>query len=523
MSFIFRKEPNPRPWSLDFHIKRMKKEGFVKPYYEPSPEYQLVKMLLAYPKGFGDYYYMKTSEYVSLLTTVARDVAEDRGWDFVKELSLLSRKEGLVKDPPLVVGELFPARSMIVDLLSEYPLNKIYLYALIARKKAIPVTWGRMKKKAIEEVLNSKPVDWLEFQAIKYRNYMYWILKNIHPKPANEDISRVYGWVVGKREPPSDRARVADLIVKGSLKGNEALVKAIEHRLPWEVIRSNVSIDKLDESLFRDAVRKIFTAHDIAMQLSTIATKIGISETRNIIRERMRYVPLAPLYRAITGILRSARYSDELKMFARELDVLLINRSLEVMNRLKSAIKDLAVSKVFALIDVSGSMSGWRIQSVIETLAPIYRLVNRYYVFKTSYFAQTVIQEVDIQTIDDVVGLLALPEGGTPLWDALVHVGKIAKSEDAMLIVFTDEQENVSTNMPATVESVLKNVPTIVIDPAPYPTDFIPKERGKVVGLPGSDINAVLAGLRIQQINQLKQTAGRVDIDELRKLKLVSI
>jgi len=466
---------------------------------------------------------MKVGDYTNLLIALAKDVAEDKGWDFVKNLALLSRKEGLVKDPPLVVGELFPSRAMITELLSDYPLNKIYLYALIARKKLIPTTWGRMKKKAIQDTLNSKPVEWLEFQAIKYKNYLYWILKNLHPRPANEEISNIYGWVVGKKEPPSERARLRDLIASKTIKGNEALAKAIEHRLPWEIIRGNVSVDELDESLFKEAVKKIFTAHDIATQLSTIARKLGVEETKKIVSHRINHIPLAPLYRAITGILLSPWYGEDLKDLARDLDKTMESRANQVLGQLKSVLSKTVASKTIALIDISSSMEGKRIKTVIETLAPLYRAIDRFFVFNSEWDNKMRLSEISIKNIDDVTRLYMMTYGGTPLWEALVEVGNIAKREDAVLLVFTDEQENVSKRLPYEVELVLKDVPTIVLNPAPYPTDFIPKERGKIIGLPGSDINAVLSGLRIQQLNQLVQTRGRVDIDTLLEYGLVKL
>jgi len=523
MSFIIKSQSRSRPWSAKFHVKRMRDEDFSKPYYEPTPEYQFVKMLLAYPKGFGDWYYMKVGEYVNTLLAVTRDVAEDKGWGFVKDVALLARKEGLVKDPPLVVGELLPARDAIAELLAEYPASKIHLFAVLARKKLVPTTWGRMKKKAIERVLNTWSVEHLEFQAIKYKNYMGQLVKMVHPRPASDEVSNIFGWVVGKKEPPSERARLRDMIAEGKLKGNEALAKAIDYDLPWEIARANVSLDSIDPGLFKEAVRRIFSHFDIAMQLSTIVGKLGTEETIRLVEDRRDRVPLAPMYRAIIGMLLSNRYSEEVKDMVRELDAVLEPRANQVLSQFKKAVRKDVSSKVIALIDESGSMDGGAIRIVVEVLAPLYRAVDRFFIFRGGGLTGNEIREVAVWSIDDVASLTLLPEGGTPLWDALIEVGNIARKEDALLLVFTDEQENVSRYMPADVESVLRDVPTVVINPAPYPTDFIPKERGSVVGLPGGDINAVLAGIRIHQINQFKQTAGKVDVSALRELGLVTV
>jgi len=363
----------------------------------------------------------------------------------------------------------------------------------------------------------------LEFQAIKYKEYMRWIVKTIHPKPANDEVSKIFGWVVDKKDPPSDRARIRDMIAKKEIAGNEALARAIDCGLPWEIVRANVSLDSVDASLFREAVRKIFSGFDIAMQLATIVRKLGIDEALKVVSSRLDHIPLAPLYRATVGILLSDRYSYETKSFARKLEEIARPRAEEVLSRFKSVVKSDIASRIIALIDVSGSMMGRRIRAVVEMLAPIYRAIDRFYVFSGEGFAGMRFEEVVIRSVDDVVGLTLLPRGGTPLWDALRTVGTIARREDAMLLVFTDEQENVSTSTPLDVEEVLKDVPTIVVNPAPYPTDFIPKERGKIVGLPGSDINAVLAGARILELQNIVQTEGRIELDALAKLGYISI
>ena len=516
MSYLF--GGRSRPWSTQFHVRRMRKEGFSKPYYQPTPEWQLVKSLLAYPIRKMDFYYMNVREYTHILLACTRDVAEEKGWDLVRDVTFLARKEGLIKDPPLVVAQTYPDGNWIADLLYEYPITKIELYIDLARKlrDEFGWSWGRKKKGAIAYVLNSKLPHWHELQAVKYRSSFRNVLRVVHPKPERVDVEKVWKWVVGKGEPPTDFIEVADKVMHGKLSGDEAVSEALRVGLPWEVIRSHIKLDNIDPDLLHEVGIKLWSGNDVTTQFITLLRRVGKDKALDVVRRKKDVVPLAQVSKTIVGVLSSSRYPREEREAVKELEKVFSDRFAEVR---KTIIEPVGKRRAVALIDASASMYGNRMYAVSRMLAPMYKAIDRFFIFNDSY--PDFVREVTIGDIEDVVGLQALPSGGTPLWEAIEKVAPEARKEDAVLLIFTDEQENVSNTSPQEVEKALKDVPTVVINPTPYPTDFIPKENVNVVGLAGADINAVLAGLRIIKINKIKQTEGKVDVSKLENLPTI--
>ena len=189
MSWLSERKAQPSPHEAKFHVRRMRDEGFRKPYAKPSPVYAFVRSLFTVPSQFSDFFYMNLREFSNYLVSTYKDAVEAYGEDKVAKIVLASRSSGRLKDTPLIAGLLFSKRENVEELLSlGYPVSKILLYAELAKKKAVPTTWGRMRKTAISNVLNEKGFTWNEFQAIKYRSQFKKLLRLVHPTPRSNDL-----------------------------------------------------------------------------------------------------------------------------------------------------------------------------------------------------------------------------------------------------------------------------------------------------------------------------------------------
>lgn len=62
--------------------------------------------------------------------------------------------------------------------------------------------WGRLLKESVANWYESKPLDKLAYQMVKYRNRNDWstadVLRMAHPKPTTKQRSALYAWAVGK-------------------------------------------------------------------------------------------------------------------------------------------------------------------------------------------------------------------------------------------------------------------------------------------------------------------------------------
>jgi len=479
-----------------YHERRESVEGFEKPFVMPTPQYLFYKTLFCYPLNAEQFFYMSLPEYTQLLLASERETAEEEGWESVRRAIVSARKDGFVKDPPLVATQILPLRDGIEEVLSTYPISKILLYAELGKKYKAEWRWGHRKKSAIESVLTSKPTEWHEFQAIKYKTAYRDLLRMVHPKPSDETVERVWGWVLGKRDPPTEKIKSYEKMRKLAGKGDYegALRLAIDAYLPWEVLRSRVRIREISsKELLREAMARLMTPNDVALQARTIESIAGPDFLTEIARKRT--FPLNAAARAAIGLESEASevFFEKAKMKREEFERLLPERP----------------RRVVSLVDTSGSMKGPRIQSAARILMPFRDIVEKFYEFNE------VVGQIELKTLQDFRNLTRLPRDGTKLYDSIITVSEAERlTESDLLFVVTDEQENFSSSRLEDVLKLKARVALAVV--APYPADMILKApHTRIVAYPAADPDAFIASARIIMAGKLAESRRVVKLAEL--------
>jgi hypothetical protein len=486
--------------SSAYHAVRQAKEGFVKPYVQPTPQYLYFKTLYCYPLRGESYYYMSLDDYTRVLVASERETAKLEGWQQVEDAALRARRDGFVKDPPLVAAEIFPKGHAVAELLSTYPAAKMLLYAEIARKrKEYGWTWGHMKKTAIERALASRPLEWHELQAIKHPDALRDLLRMTHPKPPSEEVSAVWRWALGKGEAPTPKTRAYEEVRKLAAEGRhaEAVEKAVEAELPWEVVRSRVGLSGLPSSVVAKAAERLMTPNDVAMQARTLLDA-GLDAGFVAQLVKRRNLALNAAARAAVGLLPSCREAAE-AFFEK---ALLPRERFEALLPMKP-------KRVVALVDVSGSMFGPRLQSAARILMPFRQ------VFEKAYEFDEEVRPLSLDTLDDFDALTRKEGEGTRLYDSIITVARHERlGEEDLLFVVTDEQENYSRSSLQDVMALNTNVVEAVV--APYPADMILKAPvSRFVAYPGSDPDALIAAARLVAAGRVLESEKVVELSKL--------
>jgi len=485
-------------------MRRERAEGFVKPFVQPTPQYLLLKTLAAYPLRGEGFFYMGLREYTELLLIATRGVANAEGWAPVYDFTIRMRRTGLVKDPPLVSAQIWPDKARIKELLKLYPIPKMLLFLEIARRGRGDYGWGygARKKDAVVSALREMPFEWHELQAIKYPTAYRDVLRMLHPKPWGDDINRLWRWVVRKGDAPTDRARAYVEAVRASSPA-DAVKRAIEADLPWEVVRSRIGrLGAIPNELLFNAAVKLMSPFDLAMQAGVLTERLGEDQVEYLVRMRGR-VPLSAGARAAIGLAVQGRLEVANAFFEK------VQLGREEFNKLLPA----TPKRVIALIDASGSMRGEEILAVARVLLPFTKVFEKAYVFNSDI--EGIIKQVPLSTLNDYLGLLNMPDGGTPLYDAIQKtITEEGLGEDDLLFVLTDEQENAS-KAPITV---LSNIKTWVVlgVVAPYPVDMILKNpETRAIAYPARDPDSFIASAQLVTAKRLIESEGVVEISKL--------
>jgi hypothetical protein len=482
--------------AVRYHERRESVEGFEKPFVMPTPQYLFYKTLFCYPLRAEQFFYMSLSEYTALLLASEKETAEEEGWESVRKAITSARKDGFVKDPPLVASEILPLRDGIEEVLSTYPINKILLYAELGKKYKTEWKWGHRKKSAIGSVLASKPIEWHEFQAIKYKTAYRDLLRMVHPKPSNETVERIWGWILGKRDPPTGKIKSYEEMRKLAGKGDyeKALRLAIDAYLPWEVLRSRIKIREVSSrELLREAIARLMTSNDIALQARTIESMVGSDFLMEIARKKD--FSLNAGARTAIGLESEASeiFFEKTRMKKEEFEKLLPEKP----------------ERIISLVDTSGSMRGPRIQSAVRILMPFRDIIEKFYEFNE------VVGQIELRTLQDFRFLTRLPRNGTRLYDSIIEVSEMERlTENDLLFVITDEQENFSSSR---LEDVLKLKARIALAiVAPYPADMLLKTpHTRIVAYPASDPDAFIASARIIMAGKIAESRKVVKLAEL--------
>ena len=482
-----------------FQAARAAREGFAKPFVVPAPQFLFFKALFCYPLRGESFYYMSLSEYTSILLLSEREVAEREGWPVVEEAILRARADGFVKDPPLVAAQILPSSESIARLLATYPITKVLLYAEIAKeRRALGWSWGHRKKAAIERAVASKELEWHELQAVKHPRALRDLLRLAHPKPPSEEVSRIWRWALGKGEAPTERIREYEDVVRLAAHGDRAgaVRAAVEANLPWEVLRSRVGLGRLPRELLAEAAEKLLSPHDTAMQARTLADALGAEFVAELVRKRS--CPLNAGARAALGLLQAHREAAEAFFEKVRVERSAFERMLPLKPR-----------RVVALVDVSASMSGTRIQSAARVLMPFRSVFEKAYAFNEA------VAPIELSSLSDFEKLLQMPDKGTRLYDSVIEVARSEQlGEDDLLFVATDEQENYSRARLQDVLSLKANVVEAVV--APYPADMVLKTPvTHFVAYPASDPDALVASARLVLAGRVAQSEKVVELHKL--------
>ena len=150
-------------------------------------------------------------------------------------------------------------------------------------------------------------------------------------------------------------------------------------------------------------------------------------------------------------------------------------------------------NKVVLVLDVSGSMRevGYKVMGIVSPFAP---LVKDMILFSTDYYHE---DPKKLLSVDGVTELLQnAPWGGTNVRGALEEARRVAGEEDVIMVV-TDEQENVDVNKKVVT-------PHVVVNPKPYPS-HMPFDT-KYVFVPGTNAESLASAYRLTQVLRLNPT-----------------
>jgi len=493
MSWIYRPT---RDHAREFHERRQQMEGFTSGYVEPTPEWQFIKSVYLPPlrqvQESGGFYYMRLDEYTRQLLDAAKEVAGRRGWSYVAEVAAFAREYGMVKDPPLLVAELMPRRHA-EQVLSTYPPNLLLRFAELSRKAREYVGGlGRRKKGAIEAVMQSWRVEKQELYAIKYLSDMRDLLRLIHPRPPNEEASRIWRWVARGGEPPTPKIETyVRMMQEQDLAKANAI--AIDAGLPYEAVRrKGIHPEYAAELLIRLATP--ITAY---MSLGSL----NYGDAIRVAKAHADKVPASYGLHAVFGLWKQGK-----RELALEVEKLILPRA----SRAIEEVFPFGGKRAVFLVDVSGSMSNV-IDVALEVAYALKGLAAEVWGFHESR-----VFPLQLNSLYDVEQIRGLVGGGTPLERAFEVGIERAKALDAILVAFTDEMGNVF----ARSNIVKPDVPTVVFNPAPYPAEHVVKEVGLTIGVPASRLDITIAALRYIRLAELRQTERVADVLQLvRRLK----
>jgi len=497
---------NPhRHRSRKFHAERKAREpGPPAPdeFVAPTPEWMLVKQIYSHPTRLviesGGYYYQDLESYLKDLIATVRDVVESRGEEYVVDVAVYARRNGLVKDTPLIAAQLLSSEN-IYRILVEYPPHLVHRFMEIARKARgyTGTGYGRRKKRAVASWLNhafAEVDERAEYIAMRYRRHLADILRATHPRPETSEQNALYKWILRKGEPPTERIRVYEEILGGRYGPEEAVEKALEYRLPYELVRSNIPHSRISAESYYRVMLELASGPAIGLALSGIYDRLGRDAALEIVSRRVESIPLHHLYRALFRMWgRDPEFVGEADRVARR-----SRRFREFLGE----VERYGFGRSILLVDVSFSMSS--VIDIARMVAYVLRdAAVETYAFSTIY--ERDIKRIELASIGDAVNELN-PGGGTPLYEALDHASRRVDETDASsVLVITDEMENASERAAETYKS---SKPMLIFNPTPYPAEHILKEKGRVVGVPGSTLDGVKAGMQYVMLREIVQSDG---------------
>lgn len=176
-----------------------------------------------------------------------------------------------------------------------------HLFQFVKVARALGRGWGRAMKRAVGDWYNSKSIDALAYQLIKYREREGYshkrLLQTAHPDPkANFDSAKdkkarieLYKWVWGKdvpdkKLPPLVQAHLVAMSPDTTKKNRISLIQ--EHRLPWEALPTECNSDPDYWAAQLPTVGLTALIRNLG-NLSRIGLLKPLSEAERVIAERL--------------------------------------------------------------------------------------------------------------------------------------------------------------------------------------------------------------------------------------------
>ncbi len=364
-------------------------------------------------------------------------------------------------------------REHIVDLLRDMPIPMLLTF-LSLRREVSDIAGGLSyrKKRALEEILLEMPTERSELYAMKYPKKFRRLLRLVHPRGyRNRENEKIRRRLLGRGE-ATERLKAYECVLRGEC-GEEEILR---YQIPREAIR-RIGLKRFDI----EKLLPILSGSDIAMQARSLLRYVSEEKLIEALREkRVRAYHAA---RAFIS-LRGSKISEAFLEIAESEEL----RGLE----------DYEI-----LIDASGSMHDILMNASFK--ATLYLLAKRARAMHA--FNHCIgLEEIDIEELLELEGAC-----GTPLVDSINELSKRASA--SKLIIFTDEQENVSLEE----DLRLSWEEVIVINPMPSAVSYIDEVKDvTILKAPGKTIDDVRVSMRLS--NKLKRTAGRIEdlISELR-------
>jgi 60 kDa SS-A/Ro ribonucleoprotein len=409
----------------------------------------------------GGTFYVSERELTRDAAQVVIDCLDEDGARVIEAIVAVSASGRAPRQQPAIFVLALAAahdsaavRKAALDALPQVCRTGTHLFTFAAYIDAMR-GWGRGLKSAVAGWYQSKPVDQLIYQAIKYQQREGWshadLLRLAHPKTDDADRDAVYKWIVdGEYPPEKDDQLAAALAIRQMTSAGEIAAKVRQYRLPREIVPTQWLTDPLiweallDDMPMTAMIRNLGTMSKVGLLTSGSDTeKLVLQEIGDA--ERIRKSRLHPMALLIAQVVyaqgQGYRSKEAWKPAVKVVD------ALDAAFYTAFANVEPTGRRMLVAIDSSGSMTYARIAGSPLTplqaagaMALITLAVEpdaEVIAFDTSVYTPALSAR---QRLDDVVRMLSVMGGGTDLSLPWSHALADRRELEA-IVVYTDSED----------------------------------------------------------------------------------
>lgn len=487
-----------------FITRRAANEGFdptAHSFYKHDFETQFLSVILT--GYFIDHYYMSGKEVLANSIPLHKKMIEKNSENYLTALEI-ARNCGM-KDQVLLGLCLFSRNisskeqlDRFTKLFNSFPPNQIVKKFINAKRKA-KIGGGLVDidksliTKYLQEIFKS------EYKTLKYRKYLKQMVNLVHYKDAPKLLFKRLSAYSG-----SDYIEKVKKVIF-----EKKFPKFEDEKMPFELVRSSVPKKLWSEWIISNTD---LTGHTLLLQAISLCPYIkDFSVFDKILRTP---------YITSDQILKVAAESKNLPKLARKFAELYAKK---VTSTYKELLLPIQKPNIILLLDGSGSMNPKKLNSYyfksLATISPLAPLIKSLVIFSEDA------QYADPRLLLSYEGLKHLmniaPSGGTNITSALELA---LKSEEEVVILVTDEQANILTDITTAEMQYIKKLlnrgrTVIIINPTPYPVSIADIRDKRIIYLRADSPEALVNAIKLEQIRSSNKSAEELLTELKKKLK----